>query len=69
MPDIQLTEKPHPFDPDAFELYWDHDNHNHYIVVPREYLAGDRSWVARHALRVNSSCAAMFTSAGGDGRG
>ena len=65
---MEFIETIHPHDPDAYEIRWNHDNHEHFVVVPRELLAESKVWVNRHALRINSSCAAMFTFAGGDGR-
>lgn len=66
---MQLTDTIHPHDPDAYEVRWDHDGHEHYVVVPRELLADSRTWVLRHAERVNFQCFKMFNQAGGDGRG
>jgi len=60
MSDINFTEKVHPHDSDAYELTWEHDAHQHFVVVPRELLTDGRAWLARHADRVNTACASMF---------
>lgn len=65
--DINFSEAVHPHDPDAYEVTWDHDGHNHFAVVPRELLAESRTWLARHADRINKACAVMFAQAGGTG--
>ena len=65
---LNITETVHPHDPDAYEVRWEHDAHEHFLVVPRELMAESRAWVARHADRINEACARMFAQAGGDGR-
>lgn len=60
MSDIDFRERVHPFDQDAYEVTWVHDGHEHFVVVPRELLADGRAWLARHAERVDTQCAAMF---------
>ena len=60
---MELVESPHPFDPDAFEVTWDHNGHNHFIVVPREFLTQGKVWIQRHATRVDASCDSMFKAA------
>jgi hypothetical protein len=63
-----FAESVHPWDPDAYEVRWDHNAHEHFLVVPRELLADGKTWINRHALRINSKCAEMYAIGGGDGR-
>ena len=60
---LDINETIHPHDPDAYEVTWNHDGHNHFLVVPRELIADGKTWIQRHATRVNDACGTMFKQA------